>query len=162
MSKEKQNVECKASWHDEYLKWICAFANAQGGRLVIGQNDSGEVIGLIDAEQLMEDLPNKIRDLLGIMVEFKGEVPDADALSENKASTTQETSVKTSVKILLAVEENQNVTIPELAEITGVTTRSVERNIKKLQEAGKLRRVGPDKGGHWEVIETREQNEGEI
>ena len=43
-------------------------------------------------------------------------------------------------------------TIPELAEVTGVTTRSVERNIKKLQDAGKLRRVGPAKGGHWKVL----------
>jgi ATP-dependent DNA helicase RecG len=62
-------------------------------------------------------------------------------------------SVKTSVKILRAVGENPNVTIPELAKIAGVTTRSVERNIKKLQETGSLKRVGPDKGGHWEVVE---------
>jgi len=67
--------------------------------------------------------------------------------------TTQEASVKTSVKILHTVGENPSVTIPELAEITGVTTRSVERNIKNLQDAGKLRRVCPDKGGHWEVLE---------
>jgi predicted HTH transcriptional regulator len=31
MSKpEKQNIEFKSSWHDDYLKWICGFANAQG------------------------------------------------------------------------------------------------------------------------------------
>ena len=28
---ESQNIEWKQSWHDEYLKWICGFANAQGG-----------------------------------------------------------------------------------------------------------------------------------
>lgn len=27
---ESQNVEWKETWHDEYLKWICGFANAQG------------------------------------------------------------------------------------------------------------------------------------
>ena len=36
MNQEAQNVEFKQSWHDEYLKWICGFANAQGGELTIG------------------------------------------------------------------------------------------------------------------------------
>lgn len=43
---ENQNVEYKESWHDEYLKWICGFANAQGGRLYIGVDDNGRVCGL--------------------------------------------------------------------------------------------------------------------
>ena len=34
--KETQTIEFKQSWHDEYLKWICGFANAQGGKLAIG------------------------------------------------------------------------------------------------------------------------------
>ena len=36
MKKETQTIEFKQSWHDEYLKWICGFANAQGGKLTIG------------------------------------------------------------------------------------------------------------------------------
>ena len=36
MKRETQTVEFKQSWHDEYLKWICGFANAQGGKLAIG------------------------------------------------------------------------------------------------------------------------------
>lgn len=65
---EDQHVEWKESWRDEYLKWICGFANAQGGVLVIGRNDRGRVVGLKDAAKLMEELPNKVRDLLGLMV----------------------------------------------------------------------------------------------
>lgn len=64
----------------------------------------------------------------------------------------EETSVKTSVKIVEAIKSNDWITIPELAEIIGVTTRSIERNIQNLQQEGKLIRVGPDKGGHWKVI----------
>lgn len=45
------------------------------------------------------------------------------------------------------------ITIPELAAEIGVTERSIERNIQKLQEDGRLRRVGPARGGHWEVLE---------
>ena len=36
MKRETQTVEFKQSWHDKYLKWICGFANAQGGKLAIG------------------------------------------------------------------------------------------------------------------------------
>ena len=36
MQSESQNIEYKESWHDEYLKWICGFANAHGGRIYIG------------------------------------------------------------------------------------------------------------------------------
>ena len=43
---ESQNIEFKESWRDEYLKWICGFANAQGGRLYIGMCDNGEVCGV--------------------------------------------------------------------------------------------------------------------
>jgi len=67
--KENQNTEWKESWRDEYLKWICGFANAEGGVLDIGRNDKGVVVGLPDAKKLLEDLPNKIRDVLGIMAD---------------------------------------------------------------------------------------------
>ena len=72
---ENQNHEWKAGWRDEYLKWICGFANAQGGVLEIGRDDAGEPVGVANAAKLLEDLPNKIRDVLGI-------VPQIDALSE--------------------------------------------------------------------------------
>ena len=65
--KESQNIEWKQSWHDDYLKWICGFANAQGGRIFIGKDDAGKVTGLKNAKKLLEDLPNKIRDQLGLM-----------------------------------------------------------------------------------------------
>jgi len=50
---ESQNTEWKSSWRDEYLKWICGFANAQGGRLEVGRNDKGILVGLPDAKQLL-------------------------------------------------------------------------------------------------------------
>jgi ATP-dependent DNA helicase RecG len=66
--KENQNTEWKQSWRDEYLKWICGFANAEGGTLVIGKNDSGKVVGIDNAAKLLEEIPNKVRDILGIVV----------------------------------------------------------------------------------------------
>jgi ATP-dependent DNA helicase RecG len=69
--KENQNTEWKESWRDEYLKWICGFANAQGGTLVIGRNDRGVIVGVPDVRKLLMDLPNKIRDVLGIMADVR-------------------------------------------------------------------------------------------
>lgn len=64
-----QNIEWKESWRDEYLKWICGFANAQGGKIYIGINDDGTVIGVKDSKKLLNDIPNKVRDILGILVD---------------------------------------------------------------------------------------------
>lgn len=69
MIQESQNTEWKERWQDDYLKWICGFANAEGGVLIIGRNDKGDPVGVSDAKRLLENLPNKIRDLLGIVVE---------------------------------------------------------------------------------------------
>ena len=66
---ENQNIEWKESWRDEYLKWICGFANATGGKIYIGMNDNGQVVGVADAKKLLEDIPNKVRDVLGIIVD---------------------------------------------------------------------------------------------
>ncbi|MDX2206065.1 MAG: ATP-binding protein [Gemmatimonadales bacterium] len=73
---EDQHTEWKSSWRDDYLKWVCGFANAGGGRLVIGRNDRGQVTGIPDARRLLELLPNKVRDVLGILV-------DVNLLSED-------------------------------------------------------------------------------
>ena len=65
---EQQNIEWKESWRDEYLKWICGFANAQGGKLYIGCDDDGHVVGVENTKKLLEDIPNKVREALGIIV----------------------------------------------------------------------------------------------
>lgn len=66
---ENQNTEYKEVWRDEYLKWICGFANAQGGTMYIGVNDSGDVVGIKDAKVLMEEIPNKIQSSMGIITD---------------------------------------------------------------------------------------------
>ncbi len=66
---ESQNIEFKQSWRDEYIKWLSAFGNTDGGKLYIGVDDNGEIKGIDNAKKLLEDIPNKVRDILGIMVE---------------------------------------------------------------------------------------------
>ena len=69
MKSESQTIEYKESWHDEYLKWICGFANAQGGTLYIGVNDDKQVVGVKNAKRLMEDIPNMVKDRMGILID---------------------------------------------------------------------------------------------
>ena len=64
---EHQNIEYKQSWHDDYLKWVCGFANAIGGVIYIGKDDDGKVVHLANYTKLMETIPQKIRNDLGIV-----------------------------------------------------------------------------------------------
>ena len=73
---ESQNTEYKETWRDECLKWICGFANAQGGTVYIGVNDAGEVVGVKNIKKLLEDIPNKIQTGLGIVADVNKRMKD--------------------------------------------------------------------------------------
>ena len=73
---ESQNIEWKESWRDEYLKWICGFANAGGGCIYIGVDDEGKVVGVQNGKRLLEEIPNKIQTNLGFLA-------DVNLLSKN-------------------------------------------------------------------------------
>ena len=77
--KENQHVEWKETWRDEVLRWVCAFANADGGVLEIGRNNRGVAVGVPNAARLLEEIPNKARDILGILVAVKNQAPAAIA-----------------------------------------------------------------------------------
>ena len=68
---ENQNIEYKQSWHDDYLKWVCGFANAIGGVIYIGRDNAGNVVHLSDYARLLEDIPNKIRNFMGIICDVQ-------------------------------------------------------------------------------------------
>jgi len=73
---ESRCVEWKEAWHDEYLRTVCAFANASGGVLEIGRRDDGTVIGVSGVKKLLEDLPNKIKNAMAIIADV--EVRESD------------------------------------------------------------------------------------
>jgi Fic family protein len=98
---------------------------------------------LADADSLADSTP---------FIEFMLQALQ-DAITEVLVKTSGKVSVKTSGKILALIRENVLITIPELALLIGVTERSIERNLKKLQAENRLSRIGPANGGHWKVIE---------
>ncbi|MCD6272012.1 MAG: putative DNA binding domain-containing protein [Deltaproteobacteria bacterium] len=62
-------------------------------------------------------------------------------------------SGKTENQVFTLLSDNPEITIPEIAKILGLTTRAVEKQIAKLRGKGRLRRIGPAKGGRWQTIE---------
>jgi len=65
--KESQITEFKSNWRDEHFKVISAFANANGGNLIIGVDDDGSPVGIKNSKKLLEDIPNKVRNKVGII-----------------------------------------------------------------------------------------------
>lgn len=66
-NKESQTVEYKQSWRNDCLKAVSSFANSEGGKLIIGLDDRGKPSGLKNIKKLLEDIPNTIRNKLGII-----------------------------------------------------------------------------------------------
>ncbi len=61
-------------------------------------------------------------------------------------------SGKTEDKIIAIARKSPSVSIPQIAEILGISTRAVEKQIRQLKQAKRLRRIGPAKGGNWQVV----------
>jgi ATP-dependent DNA helicase RecG len=55
--------------------------------------------------------------------------------------------------ILDQIRKDPRITIPELARKLSVSGKTIKRDLTRLKETGRLNRVGPDKGGRWEVAE---------
>jgi len=76
--REHQTIEWKLSWDDEYLKWICGYANAYGGTLYVGKEDkTGTIVGINNAQELLKTIPDKITHTMGI-------IADVNVLSEGR------------------------------------------------------------------------------
>ena len=77
-----------------------------------------------------------------------------EEIIETEKKVTVKVSVRVTVnqqRILDAIQANPFVTQEELAQIIGLSRKSIIQNMKKLQENGLLKRVGADKNGHWEI-----------
>ena len=77
-------------------------------------------------------------------------VNDKIGVNDN-AKITQKITVNQE-KILDEIKKNPYITQKELSELIKMTIPNINRNMKKLQDQGIIRRVGADKNGHWEII----------
>ncbi len=156
---EGDRIEYKKGWNpDPIMRTLCAFANDF-------ENLGGDFLKELD---LTEGRSTGISKVLKVMKENGSPRPEFDTDDdrsyflvrlpahpkvESAESAHADTKEKTSGKIIELILQNASITIPEMASKIGITERSIERNIRKLQTEGKLKRIGPAKGGHWVVKE---------
>lgn len=81
-----------------------------------------------------------------------GVVREKKSSEKSTQKSTQKIPQKTTQKIINLIEQNPQITRKIIAIILGLTDSAIAKNLRNLQKEGKLRRVGPDKGGYWEVI----------
>jgi ATP-dependent DNA helicase RecG len=154
---ENQNTEYKSSWRDEYLKWVCGFANSNGGKLLIGIDDHGTILGIDNARELLVQLPNKFRDVLGVfadvnLYEFEGKnhveiiVPRYDVPISlrgkyyvRKGSSLQELSgISLNEFILTRTGKTWDDLIEERASIDDIDENSIRQFIKDAKTTKRI------------------------
>ncbi len=109
-----------------------------------------EQLGRADANA---DCSAFIEFLLDALEESLHEAIRAERDVETPGQTPVITLGKTPDRIVALLSEFPELSIPELAARLGKSESAVERAIRKLRESGRLKRVGPDKGGHWKVLD---------
>ena len=115
--------------------------------------DWGEPVlkNMIDLDEVELVLPLKKSDEIQNEINTHSASLVATSL-KTQQKTQQITTRKTTQIILAAILENASVTRKELADLCGISSDGIKWQLKQMQEKGIIRRVGPDKGGHWEVI----------
>ena len=112
---------------DKFQEAICAFANDNGGN--VGGKAGGDIVENVVGKDLND-------------VEKPSDV--VDNVVENKKNVVE--------NILASISKNSTISTKELAAMCSLSERQVQRIMTKLKEQGVIRRIGPDKGGHWEII----------
>jgi len=128
---------------DKFQEAICAFANdlpnsRKNGYLILGAYDNGGKTGGKVGGDVVENIAGK--DLNDV------EKPSGvvENVVENKGNVVE--------NILASISKNSNISTKELAAMYSLSERQVQRIMAKLKKQGVIRRIGPDKGGHWEII----------
>ena len=73
-------------------------------------------------------------------------------IAENIIDSIVEKLSTTRAKIVRIIWKNPNATAQSISKEINIASRNVQEHLRKLQEQGVIRRIGPDKGGHWEII----------
>ena len=108
-------------------------------------------------KRALEDWPDIVftddRDGCQFTATVRRALPPKTSATAITEKSSQKSSQKTTQKILSIVAGQPTLNRKEIAELMGdITQDGVKYHLEKLKAAGKLRRIGPDKGGHWEVV----------
>jgi ATP-dependent DNA helicase RecG len=79
--------------------------------------------------------------------------PIADSVETGQK--TAKSGQKSGQKIMEIMRESPDISTEAIAAALGIVRSAVTKHIQKLKAQGRIRRTGPDKGGYWEVVESR-------
>ena len=125
-----------------------------------------EVFAWIPVETLIKENQKEYYNALGVsdksanstkFIEFMLSIilTTIEEIIETERKVTVNVTQKVTVnqkKIIEAIKENPNITQEKLAEIVGISRKSIIANMKHLQENGFIKRIGADKNGYWQVV----------
>lgn len=83
---------------------------------------------------------------------------NVDGVNEKVNDGVNDKVNETQQRIISAISDNPAITQSKLAQMIGISIVHINKNMQKLQNAGFIKRVGPDKGGHWEIIKQNNNN----
>ncbi len=115
-------------------------------------NDKEEYIKALVETREAEDL-NIFRRFMNATTE-RHLANDIAAFEESVGESDLE-KISTTDKILALIRQNSGHSAKSLAESIGISAKGVEKQLAKLKSQGVIRRIGPAKGGHWEIVETK-------
>ena len=72
--------------------------------------------------------------------------------TQKESESTLKSSMKSEDRLLRVLKDDQTMSLPKMAEAIGLSVAGVRKVLDKLRVSGRIRRIGPDKGGHWEVM----------
>ena len=126
-----------------------------GGNYV-SQARNKKIVSAFKEAQLVEKYGSGIKRICESFLNYGLDIPVFENLQHGFVVTvyaeSRKTVEKTVEKILEAIRNNGKITMKELQEVTGVGRRGIEWQLKKLKEEDVIRRIGPDRGGYWEII----------
>jgi len=113
----------------------------------------------IPTESLIRDYQKEYYEALEASTTLSQSTPFIEFILEitykaikSSVNSSVNSSVKTEDKILNYFKENPDATIKEIAHYLNLSTRAIEKQVAKLKNAGKLKRAGSARAGHWEVL----------
>ena len=77
---------------------------------------------------------------------------DASQSTQKEPESTLKSSMKSEDRLMLVLKDDQTMSLPKMAEAIGLSVAGVRKVLDKLRATGRIRRIGPDKGGRWEVV----------
>jgi ATP-dependent DNA helicase RecG len=100
--------------------------------------------------------PDYNYEFAGLMITFKTDIEEKTP-GKGSPKSSPKSSPKTEMKVIELMMDKPEISAATIGEILGISKRAVLKHTKKLQEKGMLKRIGPARGGHWEI--TRKEND---